>query len=78
MEMHEFEWRIFSVLGIFFGILGTLGLQHKERIQGKKIELSTKDWDLGARSQIRGYVGLQVGINKKVVKISSSCLAILN
>ena len=35
MELHEFEWRNFSLLGVFFGIFGLSEFRHKERIQEK-------------------------------------------
>ena len=42
MEIHEFEWRNFSSLEVFFGILGLSKLRHKERIQKQSSNLPKK------------------------------------
>ena len=62
----------FFLLGSIFGILGLSGLRHKERIQERSNRLGyrkIKDWDLAARSQVSGYGGLVVGIDKKMSKL---------
>ena len=72
----------FFIMGSFFWHSRTI----RTATQGKKSKLiksrglpkKTRDRDLAARSPVIGYGGLVIRIAKKIVKIISMCLAILN
>ena len=71
----------FFNIGSSFGILRLSGLRHKGGLQkwlSRVVYQETKDLDFAARRQISGYGELTVGIDEKIVKMVSSCLAFPN
>ena len=64
----------FFNIGSFFVNLGLSGLRQKDQLQFWSNRLAFKkntDWHHAARSQLSGYGGLVVGIDKKLSKSSA-------
>ena len=54
MDIHEFEWRYLSVLGVLLAFLD-IKIETQERSQWRSSLPKTKDWCIAARSEVSGY-----------------------